>query len=82
MAWKFIFWDLDDEPDGNVDHISEHGFTKHDVEYVLANPDRHDFSRSSGLPVIFGYTEEGEYVCVVYEEIDDDTIRPVTAFPV
>lgn len=22
MAWKFIFWDLDDEPDGNVDHIS------------------------------------------------------------
>ena len=30
--------------------------------------------------MLFGTTERGEYVCVIYEEIDDVTIYPVTAY--
>jgi hypothetical protein len=32
-----IIWDLDDEPDGNVQHIAEHGLTKEEVDDVLMN---------------------------------------------
>ena len=27
-----IIWDMDDEPDGNVQHIAEHGVTVDEVE--------------------------------------------------
>ena len=56
------------------------GLSKRDVEHILANPDKHTTSKSSGLPAMYGHTPEGEYAFVVYEEIDDDTIRPVTAY--
>jgi hypothetical protein len=75
-----IIWDLDDDPDGNVQHIAEHGFTKEDVRWVLEHPTRRDTSNSSGRPVVFGYTEDDVYIIVVYEEIDDHTVYPVTAY--
>jgi len=34
-----IIWDLDDDPEGNVQQIAEHGLTKEDVESVLRDPD-------------------------------------------
>ena len=37
-------------------------------------------SRSSGLPIVFGFTPDGRYIMVVYEQIDDVTIYPVTAY--
>ncbi len=40
------------------------------------------FHRSSGRPCVWGYTLEGIYIIVVYEEIDEDTIRVVTAYEV
>ena len=44
-----VWWDLDDEPDGNVEHIAEHGLTKEEVEDVLGNPSNPtDLSHSSG----------------------------------
>ncbi len=78
MPWKDIVWNH--EEGGNVDHIAENGLSIGDVEYVVMNPDRYGKSRSSGRPVLFGYTEGGDYVCAIYEEIDDVTVYPVTAY--
>jgi uncharacterized DUF497 family protein len=77
-----ILWDEPDDPDGNVQHIAEHGLTMDDVEEVLSNPTSEGTSASTGRPCIWGYTLEGIYIIVVYEEIDQDTIRVVTAYEV
>ena len=82
MAITSVVWDLDDDPEGNVQHCAQHGLTKEEVEEVLANPTDTDQSRSSGRPVAFGDTSTGKHVMVVYEEIDADTAYPVTAFEV
>jgi len=75
-----IIWN--DEPDGNVDHIFDHGLTPDDVEWVLENYDSKSKSHTSGRPCVFGYTEDGRYIIVVFDEIDEDTIYPVTAYDV
>lgn len=75
-----IIWDLDDDPEGNVQHIAEHGITKAEVVEVLDRPEARETSRSSGRPVVIGATREGRTILVVYEEIDEDTVYPVTAY--
>jgi hypothetical protein len=75
--WQQIIWN--EEPGGKVEHIEVHDLTVEDVEEVLANPEREDVSRSSGLPCVFGTVPDGRYIIVVYEQIDQDTIYPVTA---
>jgi uncharacterized DUF497 family protein len=77
-----ILWDDPDDPDGNVEHIAEHGLTIEDVEEVLSNPTSEGTSAFTGRPCVCGYTLEGIYIIVVYEEIDPDTIRVVTAYEV
>ena len=77
-----IIWDEPDDPDGNVQHIAEHGLTIEDVEEVLANPANEGASKSTGRPCAWGYTLESIYIIVVYEQIDRDTIRVVTAYDV
>ena len=77
-----VIWDLDDDPDGNVEHCAEHGVTKEEVEEVLDSATDHDVSRTSGRPVLFGDTLAGRHLMVVYEQIDDDTVYPVTAYEV
>jgi hypothetical protein len=32
--------------------------------------------------MIFGYTLDGRYITVICEQIDEDTVYPVTAFEV
>jgi hypothetical protein len=63
-------------------HVNEHGFTIDDVEHVLDQFDSSSISRSSGSPCVFGYTIDGRYITVIYEEIDEDTVFPVTAYEV
>ena len=63
-------------------HCGEHGVTKEEVEEALENATDADVSHSSGRPVIFGDTNAGRHLMVVYEEIDADTIYPVTAYDV
>jgi hypothetical protein len=82
MPFIDIIWDLPDDPDGNIQHIAEHGLVPSDVEHVLNHPKRRSKSRSSGRPVVFGRTPSGENIAVVYEEIDDSTVYPVTAYQV
>jgi uncharacterized DUF497 family protein len=82
MPFDSIIWDLDDDPDGNVQHCNEHGVTKEEVEEVFQNVTDADTSHSSGRPVVFGDTSAGRHLMVVYEEIDADTVYPVTAYEV
>jgi uncharacterized DUF497 family protein len=65
-----------------VQHCSEHGVTKEEVEEIFENAIDADTSRSSGRPVIFGDTCTGRHLMVVYELIDADTVYPVTAYEV
>ena len=79
-AWRFI-WDDPDDPEGNVQHIAEHGLTMDEVEYVLDHAAAEATSVSSGRPCRFGYTSSREYIIVIYEQVDD-MIYPITAYHV
>ena len=82
MPYQSIIWDLDDDPDGNVQHCAQHGVSTDEVEEVLQNAVDDDVSRSSGRPVVFGDTSAGRHLMVVYEEVDAETVYPVTAYDV
>lgn len=82
MGYQFVIWDLDDDPDGNVQHCGEHGVSKAEVEEVLQYAADADVSRSSGRPVVFGDTSSGRHLMVVYEEVDVESVYPVTAYEV
>ena len=68
--------------DAILRHIAEHGLSRDDFEHVVCNPTRYGFSRSSGLPTAWGYALDGRYVMAVYEELDEITVLPVTAYEV
>ena len=82
LLFDLIFRDLDDDPNGNVQHCAEHGVTKEEVEEVFQNATDADISRSSGRRVAFVDTGTGRHLLVVYEEIDADTVYPITAYDV
>ena len=82
MLFDSFIWDVDDDPLGNVGHCAEHGVTKEEVEEVFQNATDADISYSSGLPVVFGDTSTGRHLMVVFEEIDADTVYPITAYDV
>jgi hypothetical protein len=79
-----VIWDLEDDPQGNIQHIAQHGVTPEEVEEVLN--DRHSrtaHSNSSGRPITFGWTGAHRYLAVVWEVADEDplTVYPITAYP-
>ncbi len=81
MPFDSIIWDLDDDPDGNVQHlcrVRRHEGRGEDFQ----NATDADVSRSSGRPFVFGDTSTGRHLMVVYDEIDADTVYPVTAYDV
>ncbi len=63
-----------------VRHIAEHGVSQEDFEHVVCSPSSEGYSRSSGLPAAWGHTPDGRYIMAVYEELDEVTILPVTAY--
>jgi hypothetical protein len=77
-----IIWDDPDDPEGNVQHVAEHGLTIDEVEHVLENPTAEGTSQSSGRPCVFGFTAAGEYIIVIYEEPQSGVAYPVTAYEV
>lgn len=75
----------DDEPGGNVEHIAEHGLTPDEVDTVLLDDTiPTSFSKSTGSPCKFGYTQTGKHIIVVWEEVSKDPkmIYPKTAYEV
>lgn len=75
-------WDLDEDPDGNVQHIGEHGLTIEEVEEVLHAATEVVASNSSGRPLVFGVTNGGKHIAVVFDVVDENplVIYPVTAY--
>lgn len=65
-----------------VEYLAEHGVSQDDFEHVLCKPYSKGLSRSSGLPAVWGYKPDGRYIMAVYEELDETTILPVTAYEV
>jgi hypothetical protein len=74
----------DDENDllGNVPPVAEHDLTMDDVETVLAASARAGHSNSAGYPVVWGHVPDGRFILVVHEEIDEATVRVLTAYEV
>jgi uncharacterized DUF497 family protein len=77
-----IFWDDENDPDGNVEHIAEHDLTIEDVEHVLRNPTEEGTSNSTGFPAVWGYVPDGRFIIVVYEEVAENIVRVITAYEV
>ena len=77
MPYYELLW-----TDEIIDHIAEHGVSQDDFEDVFRNPVSWGYSRSSGLPAVWGYTSDGRYLMAIYEELDSVTILPVTAYEV
>lgn len=83
MSSIHIVWDLEDDPDGNLQHVAEHGVTPAEVEEVICGSlSNTTASKSSGHRITFGHTAEGRYLAVVWEHVMDDplTIYPITAY--
>jgi uncharacterized DUF497 family protein len=68
--------------DTAIEHLDEHDVSAEDFEDVVTNPISVGRSRSSGLPVAFGYTSDGRYVMAVYKMLDEMTVLSVTAYEV
>ncbi len=80
MPYTHVIWDLEEDPDGNVRHIAEHGVTVIEVTKVLENPQSQWVrSRASDNRIVFGWTETGKHLAVVYQHVQDD---PPTAYPI
>jgi uncharacterized DUF497 family protein len=76
-------WDLEEDPEGNVQHIAEHGITVEEAEEVVR--DRYAgvvASWSSGRPTVFGWTSTGKHLAVIFEVVDEELpkVYVVTAF--
>ena len=85
MNIQVIMWDLEDDLRGNTQHIAEQGIAIEEVEDVLLDPhSTQSSSRSSGDPIMFGYSAEGRSLAFVFEHVDDNplTVRPITAYEV
>lgn len=77
MAWYEFIW-----TDVVVQKLADRGIHPEDVEEVVRHPFSQDVSRSSGLPVAFGWLPDGRYIIVCYRDLDQDVIQVITAFPV
>jgi hypothetical protein len=80
-----VLWDLEDDPDGNVQHIAENDLTVEEVEDVLLNPENEvQVSRTTGRPITFGWTTTGRHIAVIWETVIDEprTVRVRTAYEV
>jgi hypothetical protein len=54
MAFYDFIW-----TDEIVEHLADHGISQDDFERVVCNPGSKGLSRSSGLPAVWGYTDDG-----------------------
>jgi uncharacterized DUF497 family protein len=81
MHFLVILWDMDDDPKGNVQHIlHRHGLTKEDFEEVLLQARFVSASKNSASTTAVGVLPDGRVVRILFEQIDADTIYPITAF--
>ncbi|WP_435011967.1 hypothetical protein P12x_006075 (plasmid) [Tundrisphaera lichenicola] len=85
MARLTFEWDAADDEAGNVAHITRHGVTTSEAEYVVRNPNNDMVrSESSTYPITFGRTKTGKHLAVVWSAVGTNpmVIRVITAYPV
>jgi uncharacterized DUF497 family protein len=82
MPYSSIIWDDENDPQGNIQHVAEHDLTVDDVETVLAAPASEGHSKSTGNPAVWGHVPDGRFIIVVYEALDEETLRVITAYEV
>ena len=75
-----VIWDIETDPLGNVQHIAQHGLDQDDVEHAVTYAIYEGTSDSSGYPLLYGPRCDGREIVVIYEEIDDTHIYPITAY--
>jgi len=78
-AFEFIW---DESESGNVAHLAEHSVTPEEAAYVVKHAESRTTSRTSGLPIVFGFTPSQRYLMVVYEVVADDTVYVYTGYDV
>ena len=64
------------------EHLAEHGVTRAEFAEVVLLATEVETSRSTGNPIVFGWTSTGKHIACVYEDIDGYSIVPVTAYEV
>lgn len=77
MAFFLFIW-----TDWAMQKIADRDITPEEVEEVISHPDRTGISRTTGRPIAIGETSTGRTLLCVYEEIDDSTIQPITAYEI
>lgn len=77
MAFFFFIW-----TDRAMQKIADRDITLEEVEEIISHPDRTDVSRTTGRPIAIGETSNGRTLLCVYEEIDGNTIQPITAYEI
>jgi hypothetical protein len=85
MANPLVYWDAEDDPRGNIQHIAIHGITQDEVEEVLeGHYEEYVISRETGNPIAFGETSTGKYLGVVFDVVEPElpSVYPLTAFEV
>jgi hypothetical protein len=84
IDFDLIAWDDADNPRGTVQHIAANGLTIEEVEQVLHDPaNQPTVSRATGRPAVFGATDPGKDILVVYEALETEpviVIRPITPY--
>ncbi|MEM7132277.1 MAG: BrnT family toxin [Chloroflexota bacterium] len=71
---RYRFWWDDD----NIDHMADHGVEPHEAESVLLYA-RNARKVGQGKYVVYGQTDGGRYLMVVYAPKENQRIRVVTA---
>ncbi len=67
----------------NEEKVALNGLSVDEVESVLLNPSAvQSFSRSTGRPMVFGWTHTGRHIAVVYEVLveEEGYVYPNTAY--
>jgi len=78
-----LIWDLEEDPEGNIQHILDHGVTTEEVEDVLfnsANPA--EFNPANGTMNTEGFTATGRLILVAWIWADQEAgiAQPITAY--
>ncbi|MBI1367078.1 MAG: hypothetical protein GC162_00340 [Planctomycetes bacterium] len=75
--YPFVLWNSINET-----KIADHQVSKAEVHDVLDDPiiDEVPSQSNPAYCVVQGETRHGRWLIVVYEKVDQDTIRPVTAY--
>ena len=76
MPWFDFFWYGE-----NLKHVGEHGVSREEFEeVVIAATETAIETSDSGSDMVRGETAAGRFLVCIFDQVDDVTIIPVTAY--